>query len=86
VLGDFWDAPRSLDRALAAGFLDSRGRKASERHEYSNGSIDASVPFINYDLSLHTTARYFDEDLRIFRAVLSTVRLSPPARNVPAEH
>jgi hypothetical protein len=39
---------------------------------------DAMAPSVNFELSLHTTARYFDEDLRTFRAVLNTVRLSPP--------
>jgi len=42
------------------------------------GPCDPSVPSINYDVGLHTTARYLDEDLRIFRAVLNTVRLAPP--------
>jgi hypothetical protein len=42
-------------------------------------AFDSSVPSINYDLGLHTTAAYLDEDLRIFRAVLSTVRISPSA-------
>ena len=40
-------------------------------------NFDASVPLINYDLRLHTKARFLDEDLRIFRAVLATIRLSP---------
>lgn len=47
---------------------------------------DATAPSVNYDLSLHTTGRYLNKDLRTFRAVLNTVRLSPPAWNVPAEH
>ena len=41
-------------------------------------AFDASVPTINYDFSLRTTAGHLDEDLPIFRAVLATVRLSPP--------
>jgi hypothetical protein len=41
-------------------------------------AFDPSVPSINYDVGLHTSAPYLEEDLRIFRAVLSTVRLSPP--------
>jgi hypothetical protein len=40
-------------------------------------NFDASVPSINYDLSLHTNASHLDEDLAVFRAVLSTVKLSP---------
>ncbi len=40
-------------------------------------AFDPSVPSINYDLSLHTTAEHLDEDLRIFRAILATIRLSP---------
>lgn len=40
--------------------------------------FDPSVPSVNYDLTLHTKPRYLEEDLRIFRAVLSTVRLAPP--------
>ncbi|MFZ0519725.1 MAG: hypothetical protein WAL95_01800 [Candidatus Acidiferrales bacterium] len=40
--------------------------------------FDASVPSVSYDLSLHTTGRHLDEDLRTFREVLSTVKLSPP--------
>lgn len=49
-------------------------------------NFDASVPSINYDLRLHTTPRHLGEDLRTFRAVLNTVRLSPPAWNEPAQH
>jgi hypothetical protein len=41
-------------------------------------AFDPSVPSINYDFSLRTTAGHLDEDLRIFRGVLATVRLSPP--------
>jgi hypothetical protein len=40
--------------------------------------FDPSVPSVNYDLTLHTKPRYLEEDLRVFRAVLSAVRLSPP--------
>jgi hypothetical protein len=39
--------------------------------------FDASVPLINYELWLHTKAPFLDEDLRIFRAVLGTIQLSP---------
>jgi hypothetical protein len=41
--------------------------------------FDPHVPSVNYDLTLHAKSRYLEEDLRIFRVVLSTVRLSPPA-------
>ena len=40
--------------------------------------FDPSVPFINYDLSLHTTPDHFEDDLRVFRIELQTIRLSPP--------
>ena len=40
--------------------------------------FDATVPSVNYELMLHTSARHLDEDLHTFREVLSTVRLSPP--------
>src|SRR6202021_2340959 len=40
VLGNFRDAPRLLDRAVAARFGEGRGWKASERGEYSDGSIE----------------------------------------------
>ncbi|MGB8524323.1 MAG: hypothetical protein WCD43_15260 [Candidatus Acidiferrales bacterium] len=39
--------------------------------------FDPLVPSVNYDLTLHTKPPYLEEDLRIFRAVLSTVRLAP---------
>ncbi|HYW67625.1 MAG TPA: hypothetical protein VFB10_13035 [Candidatus Dormibacteraeota bacterium] len=39
--------------------------------------FDASVPSVNYDLSLHTTPGHLKEDLPIFRAVLATIQLSP---------
>jgi hypothetical protein len=38
---------------------------------------DAFVPSVNYILTLHTTGRHFEEDLRTFRAVLATIRFSP---------
>ncbi len=40
--------------------------------------FDPSVPFINYDLGLHTRPNYLGADLRVFRIVLQTIRLSPP--------
>jgi hypothetical protein len=39
--------------------------------------FDPSVPLINYDLRLHTKPEHLKEDLRVFRTVLETVRLSP---------
>jgi hypothetical protein len=47
-------------------------------------AFDPSVPSINYDLSLRTTVGHLDEDLRVFRTVLATVRLSPRAKSFPA--
>ena len=40
-------------------------------------NFDASVPLINYDLRLHTKARFLNEDLRTFRAVVRTIQLYP---------
>ncbi len=73
--------------------LGIRGlRCASARVNHANGWIDIfvvtqagkpdplfdrSVPLINYNLSLHTKADHLEEDLRVFRRVLETVRLSP---------
>jgi hypothetical protein len=42
--------------------------------------FDASVPSINYDLSLHTDAVHLDEDLAVFRAVLKAVKIAPHSR------
>ncbi len=39
--------------------------------------FDASVPSVNYSLSLYTDVSHLDEDLAVFRAVLSTVKLAP---------
>ncbi len=67
-------------------------RTAAGRVDYPGGSIDIivviqagkpdpafdpSVPLINYDLTLHTSPRHLADDLRVFRAVLATIRLSP---------
>lgn len=43
----------------------------------SDPASDPPVPSINYDLRLHTRARNLDEDLRTFRTVLRSIRLSP---------
>jgi hypothetical protein len=40
-------------------------------------NFDPSVPLINYDLRLHTRPEHLEKDLRVFRTVLETVRLSP---------
>jgi hypothetical protein len=40
-------------------------------------TFDPSVPLINYDLKLHTRPENLKEDLRVFRTILETVRLSP---------
>jgi hypothetical protein len=42
-----------------------------------DANFDASVPSINYDLSLHTNASHLDEDLAVFRAVLHTAKIAP---------
>jgi len=39
--------------------------------------FDSSVPSINYDLHLHTNREHLENDLRVFRSVLATIRLSP---------
>lgn len=40
--------------------------------------IDGNVPSVNYGLVLHTTSDHMEQDLRVFRTVLQTIRLSPP--------
>lgn len=40
--------------------------------------FDPSVPSINYSLTLHTTRKSLERDLRVFRRVLRTMRISPP--------
>jgi len=44
-------------------------------------AFDPSVPSIKYTLGLHTETRYLDQDLRTFRTILGTIRLSPGAPN-----
>jgi len=39
--------------------------------------FDASVPSINYELRLHTRTDHLEEDLHMFRTVLSTITFSP---------
>lgn len=41
--------------------------------------FDPRVPSVNYSLTLHTRPQNLEGDLRIFRQVLRTIRLSPPA-------
>jgi hypothetical protein len=41
--------------------------------------FDASVPSINYELSLHTDTRHLDEDLKVFRTLLRTIKIVPPS-------
>jgi len=43
-----------------------------------NPDFDASAPGFNYSISLKSSARNLDEDLRMFRMILKTIRLSPP--------
>lgn len=39
--------------------------------------FDASVPSISYVLSLITDERHLDEDLKVFRAMLGTIKIAP---------
>jgi hypothetical protein len=40
--------------------------------------FDASVPSINYSAYLLTSEEHLEEDLRFFRLILKTIRISPP--------
>lgn len=40
--------------------------------------FDASVPSINYSICLLTSEEHLDADLRFFRTILKTIRISPP--------
>lgn len=40
-------------------------------------NYDASVPHINYELNLNTDAQHLEQDLTIFRVMLSTVKIAP---------
>jgi hypothetical protein len=40
--------------------------------------FDATVPRVNYSFSLKTSAEHLDEDLRMYRAILKTIRIYPP--------
>ncbi|MGB0036010.1 MAG: hypothetical protein WBP79_11105 [Candidatus Acidiferrales bacterium] len=40
-------------------------------------AFDASVPSVNFVLWLHTRPEHMEKDLRVFRIVLETIRLSP---------
>jgi hypothetical protein len=42
-----------------------------------NPDFDSTVPANNYELSLHTDPHSFDEDMTIFREVLSSLTISP---------
>ena len=46
--------------------------------------FDPSVPFVNYDVRLHTRARDLDSDLVTFRTLLRSVSLSPVSKRHPA--
>jgi hypothetical protein len=39
---------------------------------------DATAPYMNYTLWLHTNSDSLDEDLRSFRTMLHTIKISPP--------
>jgi hypothetical protein len=41
-------------------------------------NFDASVPSINYSIALLTNSGHLEEDLRFFRLMLKTIRISPP--------
>jgi hypothetical protein len=40
--------------------------------------FDSSVPAFNYELSLNTDAQHLDEDLKVFRLILKTIKIVPP--------
>ena len=40
--------------------------------------FDASAPSINYSICLLTSEEHLDADLRFFRTILKTIRISPP--------
>jgi hypothetical protein len=42
--------------------------------------FDASVPSINYELSLKTDAAHLDQDLFVLRKLLKTIRIAPSSR------
>jgi len=75
-----------------AGLRISGLRTEAARINHQDGSIeiivvaqagkpdpdfDASVPSINYTFTLTTKASYLDEDVSVFRAFLSAMRISP---------
>jgi hypothetical protein len=41
--------------------------------------FDSSVPSVNYAISLWTSEQHMNEDLRTFRIILKTIRISPPS-------
>jgi hypothetical protein len=41
---------------------------------------DASVPSINYELTLNTDAQHLNADLAVFRAVLKAVKIAPVSK------
>jgi hypothetical protein len=43
--------------------------------------FDASVPSINYSLSLNTDKQHLDEDLTAFRAMLKTIKIAPASHS-----
>jgi len=42
-------------------------------------NVDASAPSISYEASFHTDLQHFEEDLLVFRTLLKTIRITPPA-------
>lgn len=80
-------------RAAPVGLGVPGLRSAAATVDYPDGSIDvivvtqagkpdpafdADVPFVNYQLSLHSGPAHVSADLRVFRQILRTIRLSPP--------
>jgi hypothetical protein len=44
-------------------------------------AYDPSVASVNYCLGLHTNLEYMEEDLRVFRCILKTIRINPDVEN-----
>ena len=81
--------------AAPAGLLIKGMKTATGRLNRPDGSIeiilvtmagkpdpdfDPLVPSFDYWLSLHTDAQHLDGDLKVFRLMLETIRISPPGR------
>ncbi|MGB6745437.1 MAG: hypothetical protein WBE38_17455 [Terracidiphilus sp.] len=42
-----------------------------------DSTFDSTVPANNYELSLHTNASSFDQDMAIFREILGSIKIAP---------